>query len=65
MDENSKREIVRLGVKYQVLSQETAFIGVIKQDKKVIGELKKVLIPTITNMQRFSQPVIPHLLHGV
>ena len=31
---------------YQVLTKETAFIGVIKQDDKVIGELTKVVIPT-------------------
>ncbi len=29
---------------YQVLSSETAFIGVIKQETKVIGELEKVSI---------------------
>jgi hypothetical protein len=33
-------------VTYQVLTKETAFIGVIKQDDKVIGELTKVVIPT-------------------
>jgi hypothetical protein len=41
-----KEEILNLSVKYQVLTEETAFIGVIKQDNKVIGELKKVVIPT-------------------
>lgn len=41
-----KEEILNLSVKYQVLTEETAFIGVIKQDNKVIGELKKVFIPT-------------------
>ena len=41
-----REEILNLSVKYQVLTEETAFIGVIKQDNKVIGELKKVVIPT-------------------
>ena len=29
---------------YQVLSKDTSFIGVIKQNQKVIGEIKKVAI---------------------
>lgn len=41
-----KEEILNLSLKYQVLTEETAFIGVIKQADKVIGELKKVVIPT-------------------
>lgn len=40
------QEILSLSVTYQVLTKETAFIGVIKQDDKVIGELTKVVIPT-------------------
>ena len=44
--EETKQDILKLSVKYQVLTGETAFIGVIKQDNKVIGELKKVTIPT-------------------
>lgn len=39
-------DIVKISVRYQILSGETAFIGVIKQDSKVIGEIKKVVIPT-------------------
>ena len=31
-----------IAVKYQVLSSDTAFIGEIKQDSKVIGEIKEV-----------------------
>ena len=36
-----------IAVKYQVLSKDTAFIGVIKQDEKVIGEIEKVSIEPI------------------
>ena len=42
-----KNDILKLSVKYQVLTKETAFIGVIKQEDKVVGELKKVTIPTV------------------
>ena len=54
------KEIVRLSVRYQVLSRETAFIGVIKQDDKVIGELTKVVIPTVeAEGSRGTNPWIP------
>ena len=47
-----KSEIVNLSVAYQLLTKETAFIGVIKQDDKVIGELTKVVIPTTLSEQQ-------------
>ena len=49
-----KQEIVNLSVTYQLLTKETAFIGVIKQDDKVIGELTKVVIPTTLSEQQQS-----------
>jgi hypothetical protein len=33
-----------ISVEYQVLCKDTAFIGVIKQDKKYIGEIRQVVI---------------------
>lgn len=45
IDENpSGKNNSELAVKYQVLSKETAFIGVIKQDQKATGEIQKVAI---------------------
>jgi hypothetical protein len=43
----SNKNVSDIAVKYQVLSKETAFIGVIKQDEKVIGEIEKVSIEPI------------------
>ncbi len=42
---------------YQVLTKEAAFIGVIKQDDKVIGELTKVVIPTTLSEQQQYRPL--------
>ena len=44
--EELKKDIEDLSVQYQVLTGETAFIGVIKQLDTVTGEMIKVLIPT-------------------
>ena len=33
-----------ISVEYQVLCNDTAFVGVIKQDKKYIGEIRQVVI---------------------
>jgi len=49
--ESIKDEITRISVKYQVLTGETAFVGVIKQDDKTTGELTKVVIPTTISGQ--------------
>ena len=57
--EETKQDILRLSVKYQVLTGETAFIGVIKQDNKVIGELKKVTIPTTLSADSQRIPLFP------
>ena len=46
VNESYKSEILRLSVAYQLLTKEAAFIGIIKQDDKVIGEMTKVVIPT-------------------
>lgn len=46
--EKIKEEIEKLSVKYQVLTGETAFVGIIKQDSKPTGEMIKVTIPTTT-----------------
>jgi hypothetical protein len=49
-----------IAVKYQVLSKDTAFIGVIKQDEKVIGEIEKVSIEPIfvpKKVQSYNEPV--------
>ena len=43
----SDKNCSEVAVKYQVLSKDTAFIGVIKQDEKVIGEIEKVSIEPI------------------
>ena len=44
--ERMTNDIVKLSVKYQILTKDTAFVGVIKQDNKTTGELVKVVIPT-------------------
>ena len=44
-----KAEEQKLSIKYQVMCEETAFIGVVKQEDKHSGELKKVLIPTTSS----------------
>ena len=55
--ESLKSEILRLSVGYQLLTKEAAFIGVIKQDEKVIGELTKVVIPTsLSGTQSLHNP---------
>ena len=46
MNESDKNNS-NIAVKYQVLSKDTAFIGVIKQDDMVIGEIEKVSIEPI------------------
>ena len=46
VNESYKSEILRLSVAYQLLTKEAAFIGIIKQDDMVIGEMTKVVIPT-------------------
>jgi hypothetical protein len=44
LNESNNNSSPDIAVKYQVLSSNTAFIGVIKQDDKVIGEIKEVQI---------------------
>lgn len=41
-----RSDICQLSVRYQVLTSETAFVGVIKQDDKTVEELVKVVLPT-------------------
>ncbi len=48
-----------IAVKYQVLSKDTAFIGVIKQDQKVIGETQKVTIEPIFVPKKIA-PVVSY-----
>eukprot|EP00347_Sterkiella_histriomuscorum_P014103 403362158 len=52
-----KAEEQKLSIKYQVMCEETAFIGVVKQEDKHSGELKKVLIPTTSSadQRRYQQ----------
>ncbi len=40
----SGKENVKLSVKYQVLSKETAMIGVVKQKQKATGEMREYTI---------------------
>ncbi len=47
---------IHISLKYQVLSKETAFTGFIKQDKKNLGEIKKVLIEQ-SNIKKLAQVV--------
>jgi hypothetical protein len=42
INNQSNKDSKDIAVKYQVLSNDTAFIGEIKQDNKVIGEIKEV-----------------------
>jgi hypothetical protein len=56
----SNKNCSDIAVKYQVLSKDTAFIGVIKQDEKVIGEIEKVSIEPIfvpKKVQAYNEPV--------
>ena len=56
----SNKNCSDIAVKYQVLSKDTAFIGVIKQDEKVIGEIEKVSIEPIfvpKKVQSYNEPV--------
>ena len=52
---------------YQVLTKETAFIGMIKQDDKVIGELTKVVVPTSlaedSSMRKLSYAALMGMMH--
>ncbi|CDW82806.1 UNKNOWN [Stylonychia lemnae] len=50
-------ELLLLSLKYQVLAQETAFIGIMKQLEKHSGELKQVKIPTISASTRPQQSI--------
>eukprot|EP00347_Sterkiella_histriomuscorum_P005979 403354535 len=43
-----------LSIKYQVLCEKTAFVGVVKQDNKHTGELKHVMISTISSVDKRS-----------
>ncbi len=49
-----------IAVKYQVLSKDTAFIGVIKQDQKVIGETQKVTIEPIFVPKKIVAPAVSY-----
>jgi hypothetical protein len=42
INNQSNKDSKDTAVKYQVLSNDTAFIGEIKQDNKVIGEIKEI-----------------------
>lgn len=50
LNESNNNSSPDIAVKYQVLSSNTAFIGVIKQNDKVIGEIKEVQI---------QKPIVP------
>ena len=44
-------------ITYQVLSKGTAFIGVIKQSEKIIGEIKEVAIQS-SYLKKQSEKII-------
>ena len=50
-NKSSKQSIINLSTKYQVLSEETSFIGVLKQKNTNQNETKKIQIPTISVKQ--------------
>jgi hypothetical protein len=49
--EEVKQSLVKLSVTYQVLTSETAFLGVVRQQDKATGELIKAVIPTSISAQ--------------
>ena len=53
---NNKSKIINLSTKYQVLCNETSFIGVVKQKTKSEAESKKITIGAITGNENYSQP---------
>lgn len=40
----AKEQIEKVSLAYQVLSEETAFIGIVKQNDQVVGELKQIKV---------------------
>lgn len=51
----TKDKIVKLSTKYQVLSSETSFIGVVKQKTKSDTESKKINIGSVSAIQSKNQ----------
>ncbi len=46
-----------MSVTYQVLTKEAAFIGLIKQNEKVVGQLTKVVLPTAFSEKKKYHPL--------
>jgi len=47
--DSSRPALIEVSTKYQVLSEHTSFIGIVKNKDKVEGELQKIVMPTITS----------------
>ena len=43
-----EKALAKLAIKYQVLSEETAFVGIVKNKNKSDQEVERIVMPTIS-----------------